>query len=108
MKLWVHRIRGEDGQYRYIPNAEFERGYKGGLYDRRMKGDWVPVKVELSDNWKPEENGEGIVTIVCPESDELRVKLAEVLAADREGRPILRFVQSDDRAMEFALQEIIY
>jgi len=109
MRVWIHRIR-EDETYKFIPDAEFTRRYRDGIYSRedRLKLEWTPIKVEIPESLSPSVNADGIMTIACPESDELRVNLAEVLTADGEGKPVLLFLQSEDRAMEFALEEIFY
>ena len=89
MNIWVHKLT-VDGVEKFITNGDFKPMYDANGCKMPSEMRWVPFKVELPEEYKPEVDTDGYVTIENLEGE--RVALGSVLDISKEtGGPILSF-----------------
>ena len=104
MKVWVHKLT-VGGKTRYFENAAFGDMYAKNSYKMPKENEWVPMKVAIPDEYKPQEEEDGRITIEDLEGK--RVDFSDVLdISPEDDGPIMKMHDAEFGEMHVNLFEV--
>ena len=106
MYVWIHRIKGEDGKFKFITDGDARRIlFKNGMrVPPELEG--TPVKVDLPGELNVSYGCDDTVVIINP-LDHTLMPLSNALDISEEDESILRFRSYDGREQTMPLKEVV-